>query len=127
MEGGAPLKVLLADDEQLTLDVLGAALTAQGLEVVLASTSAAAIAEVERAPFDAVVTDVVFEGTSDGEEILAATRRLRPDAVCLLMTGYPRVEAAVQAMKVGAVDYLQKPVDPETLLLTLRTKLAAGV
>ena len=107
MEGSPPLKVLLADDEQLTLDVLGASLTAQGLDVVLASTSADAIRAVEASPFDAVVTDVVFDGTSEGEQILAATRKLRPDTVCLLMTGYPRVEAAVQAMKVGAVDYLQ--------------------
>ncbi len=120
MEGSPPLKVLLADDEQLTLDVLGASLTAQGLDVVLASTSADAIRAVEASAFDAVVTDVVFDGTSEGEQILAATRKLRPDTVCLLMTGYPRVEAAVQAMKVGAVDYLQKPVDPELLGATIQ-------
>ncbi|MEM9801782.1 MAG: HD domain-containing phosphohydrolase [Planctomycetota bacterium] len=115
-----PLRVLLVDDETLTLDVLGAALSADGLEVELASRAEDAIEAVEREEFDAVVTDVVFEGARAGEKVLAATRALRPDTVCLLMTGYPRVEAAVEAMKVGAVDYLQKPVDPSVLAATIQ-------
>ncbi|MEM1452929.1 MAG: HD domain-containing phosphohydrolase [Planctomycetota bacterium] len=120
MDAGRPLTVLLVDDESATLEILGASLTAQGLEVRLADRASDAIAAIEREPFDAVVSDVVFHGSSEGEEVLAATRRLRPETVCLLMTGYPRVEAAVQAMKVGAVDYLQKPVDPALLAATIQ-------
>ncbi|MEM9382475.1 MAG: HD domain-containing phosphohydrolase [Planctomycetota bacterium] len=120
MDAGRPLTVLLVDDERATLEILGASLTAQGLEVRLADRAAEAISAIEREPFDAVVSDVVFHGSSEGEEVLAATRRLRPETVCLLMTGYPRVEAAVQAMKVGAVDYLQKPVDPALLAATIQ-------
>ncbi len=120
MDAAAPLEVLLVDDEHATLDLIGTVLTAHGLIVELASTAASAIAAIERKRFDAVVTDVVFEGRNAGEEVLAAARKLRPDTVCVLMTGYPRVDAAVQAMKVGAVDYLQKPVDPSDLVATLQ-------
>jgi len=120
MEPDRPLTVLLVDDERSTLDLLGASLEAQGLVVCVADRVEEAIAAIEREPFDAVITDVVFEGSSKGEEVLAATRKLRPEAICLLMTGYPRIEAAVQAMKVGAIDYLQKPVDPALLGATIQ-------
>jgi putative two-component system response regulator len=120
MDAERPLQILLADDDESTLSLLGTVLEARGFIVRLAATPEEAIAAVEGEAFDAVVTDVVFDGTSAGETILAATRKLRPQAICLLMTGYPRVDAAVQAMKVGAVDYLQKPVDPAKLAATIQ-------
>ncbi len=120
MESERPLHILLADDERSTLDLLGTVLEAHGFVVHLSATPEDAIQAVRDEPFDAVITDVVFDGRSAGEEILSATRELRPDAICLLMTGYPRVDAAVQAMKIGAVDYLQKPVDPTVLAATIQ-------
>jgi len=110
-----PLEVLLVDDELETIEILGAVLEALGFSVTLSGTPQDAIRAVTAREFDAVITDVMFEGRSAGEEVLAATRELRPKAVCILMTGFPRVEAAVQAMKVGATDYVTKPVDPKVL------------
>jgi putative two-component system response regulator len=113
------LEVLLVDDEPAVLDALAVVLEVQGIVATLARRPEAALALLERRPFDAVVTDVVMDGRAAGDDILRATRRLQPDCVALLMTGFPRVDAAVQAMKVGASDYLQKPVDPNLLAATI--------
>lgn len=120
MQTERPLDVLIADDEAPTLEVLGAVMEAQGFHVRLARTPEDAVRALRDHPVDAVVTDVMFEGHPAGEEILAATRELRPSAVCILMTGFPRVEAAVQAMKVGAIDYVTKPVEPVELGTAIR-------
>ncbi len=114
-EPARPARVLLADDDTRTLDLLGEVLSRQGFEVTLASTPAAARHLLDTLRFDAVVTDVVFEGFEDGREILSQARVVQPDAVVILMTGYPAVEGAVSAIKGGALDYLQKPVDPIVL------------
>ena len=107
--------VLLVDDDSRTLSILGAVLEAQGFEVTLSESPREAIQLLRDIRFDAVVTDVVFDGFSDGQKVLAAARELQPSAVVVLMTGYPAVEGAVAAMKGGALDYLQKPVDPVVL------------
>jgi len=115
-----PISVLLVDDEAGTLELLRATLEHVGFHVRLARTLEDATRSLERHPVDAVVSDVVFDGSEDGEQVLAATRRLRPEAVTLLMTGYPRIEGAVSAIRDGAVDYLQKPVDPVVLGATIQ-------
>ena len=112
--------VLLVDDEIGTIELMGAVLERQGFEVVLARSTRDAIRRLAERAFDAVVSDVVFEGCSEGGEVLAACRNLRPDAVAVLMTGYPRIEGAVSAIKDGAIDYLQKPVDPIVLGATIQ-------
>jgi putative two-component system response regulator len=111
----APRTVLLVDDEVRILEVLGSVLERQGFEVRLANNRAAAIDELGRRQFDAVVSDVLFEGASEGAEVLRAARDLQPNAVVVLMTGHPLLEGAVAAIKNGAFDYLQKPVDPIVL------------
>ena len=108
-------RVLLVDDELGTIEVIGAVLEHQGLTVTLARSTRDAIRMLKITPFEAVVTDVVFEGSYEGGEVLAACRELRPEAAVLLMTGYPAVDGAVSAIKNGAIDYLQKPVDPVVL------------
>ena len=104
--------VLLVDDERRVIEVIGHVLERHGFRVSLASTSRSAIDFLRTERFDAVVTDVLFEGVADGAEVLRAARELQPDSVVVLMTGHPVLEGAVSAIKNGAFDYLQKPVDP---------------
>ena len=111
--------ILLVDDEFGTIELIGTVLDRQGFDVSLAKSPRAAVSLLKSLHFDAVVTDVVFDGRAEGEDGLAATRELCPDAVVVLMTGYPGIESAVSAIKGGAIDYLQKPVDPQVLATTL--------
>ncbi len=115
--------VLLIDDEYGTIELIGAALERQGLDVSLAKSPRAAANLMRSVRFDAVVTDVVFDGRAEGEGVLEAAREHCADAVVVLMTGYPLIEGAVSAIKGGAIDYLQKPVDPQVLATTLRRAL----
>ena len=111
----APPSVLLVDDDRATLELLGHALGLQGFDVSLAVTPKEAQHLLQSVTVDAVVTDVHFDGFEEGENVLAACRELQPNAVVILMTGYPEVEGAVSAIKRGALDYLVKPVDPVVL------------
>ncbi len=120
---GSKPTVLLVDDDTRTLNLIGAVLDAQGLEVTLSASPTEAIRLLRDIRFDAVVTDVVFDGFSDGQKVLTATRELQPSAVVILMTGYPAVEGAVTALKGGALDYLQKPVDPVVLAAFIQRSL----
>jgi putative two-component system response regulator len=115
--------ILLVDDEPRMLDVLGAFLDRSGFEVTLASTPGSAVELLRTSRYDAVVTDVVFDGWSEGALVLGAAREHQPDAIVILMTGYPALEAAVAAVKQGATDYLQKPVDPVVLSAYLHRAL----
>lgn len=107
--------VLLVDDEIGTIELLGAVLERQGFQITLARTTQEAIGLLGRTTFAAVVTDVVFDGRDEGEAVLAACHDLAPKTVVILMTGHPALEGAVSAIKLGATDYLQKPVDPTVL------------
>ena len=111
----AKASVLLVDDDERTLELLGATLELQGFRPTLSHTPQDAIRLLETVQFDAIVTDVVFDGFADGAKVLAAARDLQPTAVVVLMTGYPQIDDAVSAIKGGAIDYLQKPVDPIVL------------
>lgn len=111
----APRRVLLVDDELRTIELIGAVLERHGFDVQLAGSPHAAIDALRVGDYDAVVTDVLFDGAADGAEVLRAARDLRPNAMVVLMTGYPVLEGAVAAIKNGAYDYLQKPIDPVVL------------
>jgi len=118
-----PPSVLLVDDEPRLLEVLGAVLERNGFALTLASTPASAVELLQSSRFDAVVTDVVFDGWSEGALVLGAAREHQPHAVVILMTGYPALESAVAAVKKGASDYLQKPIDPVVLAAYLHRAL----
>jgi len=107
--------VLLVDDDARTIEILAACLETQGFETTLASAPEVAVELMRTIAFDAVVTDVVFDGFAGGNLVLSAARDLQPRAVVVLMTGYPEIENAVQAIKSGAHDYVKKPVDPNVL------------
>jgi len=110
------------------------ALEEAGYLVTECADGAAALAAVEREPFDLVLTDVRLPGV-DGITLFRRARRAQPDAAIVLMTAYATADDAVEVMREGARDYLQKPFEMEELLLrvgrvrdevTFRRRMASG-
>jgi two-component system response regulator AtoC len=117
------MRVLIADDEKNIRDSMARFLRADGIEAVVAADGAAARALLEREWFDGLVLDLRMPEI-DGLTLLAWMREAGPQVPTIVISAYADVRDAVQAMKLGARDYLVKPFDPEELLLRLRRLLA---
>ena len=118
-DGGNGMRVLLVEDEQTIAVTLGDDLAAAGYEVRHVADGKQATAELERRSYDVVITDVRLPG-ADGLEVLKAAKRARPDTEVIMMTAYATVEHAVEAMRLGADDYIQKPFLNEHVVDRLR-------
>ena len=105
-----PQKVLLVDDETDYLDAMAFRMTARGMIVATASSAQEAIEQVEQEPFDAIVLDYQLPGI-DGLNLLKQIRDCRPDARVILLTGYATAEKRAEAIKLGAVELFEKPLD----------------
>jgi DNA-binding NtrC family response regulator len=127
-------KVLVADDEMTMVQMITELLRADGHEVTAYTSGAAALAGLQENPPDVVITDLYLDKTRNyGLEILARSRALNPPAVAIVITGFGTVETAVEAMKKGAFDYLEKPFKLDELKLcieramTFRTAMAENI
>ena len=102
--------ILVVDDEKKILRLLEGELADAGHEVTLAEDGDRAVRLLGAKPFDAVLTDLRL-GATDGLAVLRAAKAADPGIVVLLMTAYATVQTAVEAMKEGASDYLEKPLN----------------
>src|SRR5690606_33744084 len=113
------------DDEEKILKQLGRALRDEGHETVEASTSREAQRHLEQRAFDVLVVDNIMPGMTGLELIRHLAQTLPPTErpQVLMMTAHATVESAIEAMKLGALDYLQKPFEVEELLALVRHAL----
>jgi two-component system, NtrC family, response regulator HydG len=119
-ENGA---ILVVDDEVSLRDTFRIFLTRQGYRPVLAVASfAEAVRAVSSQMFDLIICDIVLENHS-GIDLLKRFRQLGVTCPVVIVTGYPHVETAAEAVRLGAFDYLAKPVEKQTLLKTARLAL----
>ena len=102
-------RILVVDDEEGVRTFVAEALEAEGAEIATAASGDEAAALLDRQGFDVVVTDLKMPGR-DGLALLAKIRAEQPETQVILLTAHGTVETAVQAMKAGAFDYLQKPI-----------------
>ncbi len=120
--------VLVADDNRAVLQALTMLFAEDGWRVVTAESPAALLARCAAEPIDVVVLDMNFErDTTSGQEGIDLIRRLHrswPELPVVLMTAWATVERAVEAMQLGARDYVRKPWDNDRLLAACRTQLA---
>jgi DNA-binding NtrC family response regulator len=107
-------RILVVDDEVNIREAIAKILTKQGHEAAIASDGTAALAALRDRPFQVVITDLKMAG-ADGMAVLRAAKEADPSIEVILMTAYGTVESAVEAMKLGAYDYLTKPVDSARL------------
>lgn len=111
------MKILVVDDETLILDILKRGLVQMGgFSVEVAQNGLEAIQKVEKDVFDLVLTDMKMP-EMDGIELLKMIKGTRPEVMVILMTAHGSVETAVEAMKIGADDYVTKPIDLNELLI----------
>ncbi len=107
-------KVLLVDDEKEFLDVLGERMKIRGMEVKTTSSALAALNVLEKESFDVIILDLMMP-EMDGLEALKRIKKNRPELQVILLTGHGSIEKGVEAMRLGAMDFVEKPADLETL------------
>jgi len=107
-------KVLLVDDEEEFLELMEERLVARGIEVSKSSSAEDALSRIETDMFDAVILDLQMPGMN-GLEALRQIKERRPEIQVILLTGHATVEKGVEAIKLGAMDFVEKPADLEVL------------
>ena len=115
MEKEMEAKVLLVDDEQDFLETLSSRLEMRGLKVSAVTSGEQAITEAKQQEYDAIVVDLSMPGI-DGLETLKRIKADNPNAEIIMLTGHGSVASGVEAMKLGAGDFLQKPVELSELM-----------
>jgi len=111
------MKILVVDDEAPIRDMIKKGLFQMGgFDVEVAKNGLEAIEKIEKDVFDLVLTDLKMPGM-DGLELLKTIKGTRPEVMVILMTAYGSIETAVEAMKMGANDYITKPIDLNELLI----------
>ncbi len=108
-------RILIVDDEKSIRRTLGEFLRDAGYEVAEAEDADEALANLRAAAFDVVVTDIILPRVS-GVELLRLIQGTAPDVQVVMMTGEPTVETAAEALRLGAADYLFKPIDKAAIL-----------
>ncbi|TFH64125.1 MAG: sigma-54-dependent Fis family transcriptional regulator, partial [Candidatus Zixiibacteriota bacterium] len=110
--------ILVIDDKDSMREMLTVSLTSEGYDVEVASSGDVGIAKSKEKHFDVILTDLKMPDIS-GMDVLTQVKEHDPETAVIVMTAYGTVDTAVEAMKLGAFDYLQKPFSTEELLLKL--------
>jgi DNA-binding NtrC family response regulator len=127
MADSRPTRILVADDQPDVLNALRLLLSDEGYDVTAARSPAEALERLEAADYDLAILDLNYtRDTTSGQEGLDLMERIRavdPTLPLLVMTAWSSVAGAVEAMRRGAGDYIEKPWDDERLLATVRTQV----
>ena len=112
-------RILVVDDEKAMLLALRGLLAREGYHVETAASGREAMGQIQAGAFHVVITDLSMDGVS-GMDLLEHARRVDPDLAVIMITAHGSEKIAVQAMKLGAVDYLPKPFDNEEIRVVVR-------
>jgi DNA-binding NtrC family response regulator len=108
-------KALVIDDEQIVLDSVSTLLRDEGFEVDVSLDGRQGLDWAIERKYDVVLTDIRMPDIG-GMKVLRDVKRINPTLPVIMITGYASIESAVQAMKLGAAEYIEKPFEPEQLL-----------
>ncbi len=115
-------KILVVDDHVSFCNHIQALLENDGYSAAAAYGAEQALDRLSAEPFDILLADMKMPG-ADGVELFGMARKIDPDITCIIMTAYGSVSSAVKAMKKGVMDYLEKPFEPEVMLVAIEKLL----
>ncbi len=119
---GYRANVLVVDDEEIVCKSCRRILAQEGHNVQTALNGREALRKVEEDKYDVLIADWKMPEI-DGMEVLRIVKKNHPEIIAIMMTGYPSVESAVKAMRLGVANYVAKPIDPDGLSQTLQKAL----
>jgi DNA-binding response OmpR family regulator len=122
---GISHRVLLVDDDDAVRDMMSTTLERKGFDVVPACSVTAALKLIVTESFEVLITDLHMPNPSDGFAVVTAMRHSQPEALTLLVSGYPDVESAMDAIVLEADDIIVKPFEAGKLAEMVREKLLA--
>ena len=114
--------VLIVDDDEAICKTVSAILQSDGYETAIAMTAKEAIEKARNQFFDLALLDIRLPDM-EGTQLLARLQEIVPETLKIMITGYPALKNAVEALNFGAASYIMKPVNPAELLKTIRSKL----
>jgi CheY-like chemotaxis protein len=117
-------RLLLADDDEAVREMLQVALERDGFEVVAVASVKDALSRIAAESFDVLLSDLHMPHAGDGFTVVSAMRHTHPQAVTLVLSGYPALEEALSAIRVQADAILVKPIEIASLRKLIREKLA---
>ena len=117
-----PPRILVVDDERSMRELLAIVLRREGYEVLLAENGRAAVDLLEREPVDLLISDIKMPDLS-GVDVLRAAKKVDQDILGIMITAFASTDTAVEAMRLGACDYLSKPFDIDLLKMKVREKI----
>ena len=115
MEKALKAKVLLVDDEEDFLATLAERLETRGLKVSTANSGELALAKIDQEEFDLIILDLAMPGM-DGLETLRRIKAKQPETEIIILSGQGSIKTSIAAMKLGAEDFIEKPVNIAELL-----------
>jgi two-component system response regulator PilR (NtrC family) len=115
-------RILVVDDERSMRELLAIVLKREGYHVSLAETGTSAVAALAREPFDLLISDIKMPDMS-GVDVLRSAKQTDPEILGIMITAFASTETAVEAMRLGACDYLSKPFDIDLLKMKVREKV----
>ena len=115
-------RVLVVDDEENIRQILKEYLNEFGYEVACAVNGQEALQIYKNGHFDVILSDLVMRPV-DGLELLGEVKKVDPDAIFIMITGYPSIESALEAVKKGAKDYITKPFNIDEIRLKMERVL----
>ena len=115
-------KVLVIDDEKVVLDSVNKILADEGYDVETNLSGREGLKEALNSDYDIVLTDIMMPDIG-GMKVLRDIKRKKPSLPVVMITGYASVKSSVQAMKLGAADYVEKPFTPDQLIKAVDTAL----
>jgi len=119
-------RVLLVDDDEVVRMTLTGILEQSGFEVTCSANVVEALKRITAEPYDALLSDLHMPGAGDGLTVASAMRHVNPAAVTLLLSAYPHMEAATQAILLQADEILVKPMDATSLVHVIKNRMEMG-
>ncbi|MDA8164856.1 MAG: PAS domain S-box protein [Desulfobacteraceae bacterium] len=117
-----PARLLVVDDEEAIARIFRRRFEKMGWETITATSGEEALSILETSPIDLLLTDITMP-QMNGIELMRKALALRPDLQCIVMTGFGQIETAVEAMRLGAINYFSKPIDFESLVVAISNGL----
>jgi len=122
----AKKRALVIDDEQIVLDSVGKILKDENYEVDVSLNGREGLNEAIEQEYDIILTDIRMPDIG-GMRVLRDVKRAKPSLPVVIITGYATVKSAVQAMKLGAADYIEKPFTPDQLLKAVDSAITMAI